>query len=71
MLCKQGVAGFDPGHVHQFCLIAMHLPDSPLPQSLRFGSNCARMRLLQCDCAHWCRQQNVRGHRCYFVGSTV
>ena len=29
------------------------------------------MRLLQRDCANWSRQQNVRGHRCYFVGSTV
>src|SRR5258708_2298778 len=29
------------------------------------------MRLLQRDCANWNRQQNVRGHRCYFVGSTV
>src|ERR1700680_4025217 len=29
------------------------------------------MRLLQCDCAHWSRRQNVSGHQCYFVGSTV
>jgi hypothetical protein len=40
-------------------------------QSLSFGSNCARMRFLQCDCAHWSRRQNVSGHRPYFVGSTL
>jgi len=40
-------------------------------QSLSFGSNCARMRLLQCDCVHWRGRQNVSDHRLYFVGSTV
>jgi hypothetical protein len=37
----------------------------------RLCTNCARMRLLHRDCAHWSGHQGVSGYRCHFVGSTI
>ena len=53
VLCKQGGHRFDPGHVHQLFLIAKYLPIFISFQSLPFDTDCARMGLLRCDCAHW------------------
>ena len=75
LLCKQGVAGSIPATSTNFvsdCKALTKFIFAPTPQFCpQLCTNCARTRLLQRDCAHWSCQQNVSGHRCYFVGSTV
>src|ERR1700693_3299809 len=53
---QAGGRRFEPCHVHQLFLIAKHLPDSSLLQSVTFDPDCARTGLLHRDCAHWSRR---------------
>jgi len=74
-LCKPGVAGSNPVTSTNFfsdCKTLTEFISSPTPRfSCTLCTNCARMGLLQRDCAHWSRHQSVSGRRCYLIGSTV
>src|SRR5579863_10004864 len=75
LLCKQGVAGSIPVTSTNFFSDCKGFPrfiSAPISWFLfLLCTNCARMRLLHRDCAHWSRRQNASGSRSYFVGSTV